>query len=90
MRKGIVWVLLILMLFSTAGGESMQKAPDYIMEGYDGDLSARVWETNLFFERMQEKTGISFQFTQFSDYDKWTERKKELKAYAAEMMTRQS
>ena len=79
MRKGIVWVLLILMLFSTAGGESMQKAPDYIMEGYDGDLSARVWETNLFFERMQEKTGISFQFTQFSDYDKWTERKKELK-----------
>ena len=79
MRKGIVWILLILMLFSTACGESMQKAPDYIMEGYDGDLSYRVWETNLFFERMQEKTGVTFQYTQYSDYDKWTERKNDLK-----------
>ena len=78
MRKGIIWILMILMLFSTACGESMQKAPDYIMEGYDGDVSYRVWETNLFFERMQEKTGVTFQYTQYTDYGKWTERKKEL------------
>ena len=80
MRKGFVWILVILMLFSTACGESMQKAPDYIMEGYDGDVTYRVWDTNLFFERMQEKTGISFQYSQYSDYDKWTQRKEELKA----------
>ena len=80
MRKGFVWILVILMLFSTACGESMQKAPDYIMEGYDGDVNYRVWETNLFFERMQQKTGISFQYTQYSDYDKWTQRKEELQA----------
>ena len=79
MRKGIVWFLVILLLFSTACGESMQKAPDYIMEGYDGDLSYRVWENNLFFERMQEKTGITFLYTQYSDYDKWVARKGELK-----------
>ena len=78
MRKGIVWILMVLMLFSTACGESMQKAPDYIMEGYDGDVTSRVWETNLFFERMQEKTGVSFQYTQYSDYDKWKNRKAEL------------
>ena len=78
MRKGVIWILVILMLFSTACGESLQKAPDYIMEGYDGDVSYRVWDTNLFFERMQEKTGITFQYVQFTDYGKWTERKKEL------------
>ena len=79
MRKSIVWILVIFMLFSTAYGESMQKAPDYIMEGYDGDVTYRVWETNLFFERMQEKTGISFQYTQYSEFDKWTQRKEEMK-----------
>ena len=78
MRKGVIWILVIIMLFSTACGESLQKAPDYIMEGYDGDVSYRVWDTNLFFERMQEKTGITFQYVQFTDYGKWTERKKEL------------
>ena len=79
MRKSIVWILVIFMLFSTACGESMQKAPDYIMEGYDGDVTYRVWETNLFFERMQGKTGISFQYTQYSEFDKWTQRKEEMK-----------
>ncbi len=79
MRKSIVWILVIFMLFSTAYGESMQKAPDYIMEGYDGDVTYRVWETNLFFERMQEKTGISFQYTQYSEFDKWTQHKEEMK-----------
>ena len=79
MRKSIVWILVIFMLFSTACGESMQKAPDYIMEGYDGDVTYRVWETNLFFERMQGKTGISFQYTQYSEFDKWTQRKEEIK-----------
>ena len=57
MRKGAVWILALVMLFSAACAESIQKAPDYIMEGYDGGVTYRVWDTNLFFERMQEKTG---------------------------------
>jgi putative aldouronate transport system substrate-binding protein len=48
------------------------------MEGYDGNVTYRVWDNNLFFERMQEKTGISFQFQQYTDYDAWTQRKKEI------------
>ena len=78
MRKLAVWILMMILLFSTACGESAQKAPDYLMEGYDGDVTYRVWDTNLFFSRMQEKTGIAFQFRQFSDYDKWEQRKQEL------------
>jgi putative aldouronate transport system substrate-binding protein len=61
-----------------AGAESAQKAPDFILEGCDGDAGSHVWETNEFFTRLQAKTGVSFQFRQFADDEKWTERKKEL------------
>ena len=75
MRRGAVWILIIVMLFSAACAESNQKAPDYLMEGYDGGVNYRVWDTNLFFSRMQDRTGISFQFRQYTDFESWTERK---------------
>ena len=58
MRRAAAWILMIVMLFSAAYAENNQKAPDYLMEGYDGNVSYRVWDTNLFFERMQNSTGI--------------------------------
>ncbi len=78
MRRGAVWILIFAMLFSTACADTTQTAPDYIMEGYDGGVTYRVWDTNLFFARMQEKTGISFQFRQYTDSDQWSARKKEI------------
>ena len=78
MRKCLAILLLFMLFVSAAAAETVQKAPDFIMEGYDGDGSNHVWESNLFFERMQERTGVSFQFRQFSDYEGWTERKKAL------------
>ena len=78
MRKWIAILLAMMMLFSAAAAETTQKAPDYTMEGYDGEFSGRNWETNLFFSRMQELTGISFQFSQHTDQEKWTERKREM------------
>ena len=80
MRRITVWVLILVMMFSAACAESTQKAPDYIMEGYDGDVTYRVWDTNLFFARMQGITGVSFQFRQYTDYDTWTNRKQEIAA----------
>ena len=79
MRKGIVWILALMLLFSAACGESMQEAPDFILEGYDGKVNYRVWDTNSFFSRMQEKTGVSFQFRQYTDAAAWARRKLELK-----------
>ncbi len=70
----MAFVFAALSLCSLAGAEE-QKAPDFIMEGYDGDNANHVWDTNLFFARRQEKTGISFQFRQYTEYDQWTERK---------------
>lgn len=81
MRKGFAIVISIILLFSAAAAENVQKAPDFILEGYDGDLSGRNWDENLFFKRMQEKTGVSFQFNQYTDFDKWKERKTELLAH---------
>ncbi len=78
MRKGITVLLAIVLLFSQAFAETVQKAPDYIMEGYDGGLTGRNWDTNLFFSRMQEITGVSFQFSQHTDQDGWIERQKEI------------
>ena len=78
MYRGIAWILILVMTVAGACAESTQKAPDYIMEGYDGDVTYRVWDSNLFFARMQENTGISFQFRQNTDFEKWEQRKQEI------------
>ena len=52
-----------------------QKAPDFILEGYDGENTYRTWETNLFFRRMEERTGISFEFREYTSYTRWKDRK---------------
>ena len=75
MRKIVAIITAVLMLIGTAAAEF--RKPDYILEGYDGDSTNRVWETNLFFGRMEEKSGIGirFQFRQHDTYADWKERK---------------
>ncbi|MBE5783183.1 MAG: extracellular solute-binding protein [Clostridiales bacterium] len=46
----------------------------YVMAGYD-NTQYREWKENLFFARMEEKTGVSFEFQQYSDSAKWTAAK---------------
>ena len=77
MRKTLAWILTALLLTAVCFGafSEGQKAPDFILEGFDGESSTRNWETNLFFERMEEKTGISFQFREYTNYTRWEERK---------------
>lgn len=74
MRK-ILAVILVLVLTAGSALAEMPKAPDYILEGFDGESTGVTWETNLFFTRMQEKTGISFQFRQATSADDWKTRK---------------
>ena len=77
MRKLLAMILALVLTAGCALAEG-PKAPDYILEGFDGENSGVIWETNLFFTRMQEKTGISFQFRQEATADGWTNRKKEI------------
>ena len=76
MRR-ILGLALALMMLAGCGNvyAEGQKAPDYILEGFDGESSTRSWETNLFFTRMEEKTGISFQFREYTTYSRYLERK---------------
>ena len=78
MRKIATMLLAALILISCAAAEF--SAPDFILEGYDGDATNRVWETNQFFTRMTEKTGIRFQFRQSDSYANWLERKGKIAA----------
>ena len=77
MKRTLAWMITVLLLLAGSCGSFAegQKAPDFILEGFDGEKSTRDWETNLFFERMTEKTGITFQFREYTDYTKWQERK---------------
>ena len=68
MRKGIACLLALAMLLMTFGASAQGT---YTMAGFDGDGANHDWTTNLFFQRMEEKTGVKFEFQQVTDYDTW-------------------
>lgn len=71
MRKGLTGLVLALLLM--LGVSAMAEEP-YIMAGYD-DSAGRTWEESLFFERMEERTGIAFSVSQFTTADSWNSNK---------------
>lgn len=72
MRRSIAWLLLLAVLMTSAS--AVAEGP-YTMAGFDGDGSKHDWQTNLFFQRMEEKTGIAFEFSQQVEYSAWTAEK---------------
>ncbi len=73
-RLGAMLLSLCLLLTCTASAsEGEQKT--YVMAGYDSETTYRTWETNLFFARMEEKTGIRFYFQQYSSSAAWQKAK---------------
>lgn len=50
----------------------------FVMAGYDGEKSTHEWETNQFFARMQQRTGLTFTFRQYNEWTKWQEAKAEM------------
>ena len=61
-------LLMVAGIFSFAAA---QEPLHFTMAGFDGDNSSHDWDTNLFFVRMEERTGLTFSFDQHTDYDKW-------------------
>lgn len=82
MRKIIAMLLsLIIMLcpLIAVAEEANETAPSstapaktFIMAGYDATSSRYDWNNNLFFRRMEERTGIAFTFQQYTDAALWT------------------
>ena len=76
MRRGIIWMLCLALcvLPALAGADSFRLA------GYESASSERDWEEMLFFRRMEENTGIHFEFNQVTDLNAWRQQLPELLA----------
>jgi len=70
-KKAFVLLIAIVMLF----GIQAASAETYLMAGYDGQDSSHDWSTNDFFQRMEDETGITFEYDEYTDYDAWQEAK---------------
>ncbi len=69
--KKICALLAAAVMVCTAGAAL---ADGMVMAGYEGADTGRLWENNRFFQRMEERTGLSFTFREFRDakaYDTW-------------------
>lgn len=70
-RRMFLMLAAAVLVFSCACPSSAESAGGaLIMAGFD-DTSLRRWEDNRFFAQMQEWTGLSFTFRQFTKADEW-------------------
>lgn len=68
MKKRLLCLLFALLLPCAALAENT-------MAGYDPESVYRTWSSNLFFQRMEQKTGVSFTYRQYQKADEWTTAK---------------
>ncbi len=79
MKKKILTVCLtfcfVICSFYSAASE------EYILAGFDPEDTYRDWETNRFFSRMEDRSGVYLSLRQFTDEKEWQQ---ELKNYETE------
>jgi len=73
MRKFLAWLLTAVMLLTLAVGAYAQEP--LMLAGYDDESAGHDWESNGFFLKRQEMTGVSFIFSQYGNYEEWTAAK---------------
>lgn len=72
MNKRMFCLVLALMMLLSVFAAAEETV--YTMAGFD-DTQYRSWESNAFFSRMQEMTGVSFTFQQYKKADEWAAAK---------------
>lgn len=70
MRR-ILIILLAMAILLPSGGLAAQGTPVFMLMGYDHADTYRDWSTNLFFSRLAERTGVIFNFRQFTQLDEY-------------------
>lgn len=89
LKRTFCMLLVLCVLFvnvsSFAQEETAESQKTYVMAGFDGSKTYRTWSSNLFFQRMQEKTGISFVFSQYDTSEAWTLKKAQFSADDADL-----
>ena len=75
MLKRFLCLALCVLLLPVAAATA---ETTFSMAGYDGEDSNHDWETNQFFARMQERTGISFTFQEYKSSSDWQKAKDQM------------
>ena len=69
MRKLFAMLLALVLVGAAASGAYAESA--FTVAGYDHEDTDRVWTENLFFQRMEERTGIHLDLTQYTTQASW-------------------
>lgn len=68
--RGLLCFFCAVML-SWGAPSAANATTTYRMAGFDGEGSERRWEENVFFTRMEARTGVQFTFDQAASVDAW-------------------
>lgn len=71
MRRIFTFALAIMLLIIPAA----YAGDTYSIAGFDPSSIGHVWENNLFFTRMAERTGITFVYQQSTEVEQWQKAK---------------
>ncbi len=82
MRKLIVWLLLVTLLMMTPGAYAEES---FSIAGYDDAETNHVWTENLFFTRMEERTGMKLDLQQYTSFAQWKDAKAAMLAGEADL-----
>ena len=80
LRRALCCMICLMLAAAPALAEGA-----FTMAGYDGENSTHDWNTNGFFVRMQERTGLTFTFDQYTSLEKWQEAKDAMFAPGGEL-----
>ena len=80
MIKRLIAVLAAMMMLASVALADTA----FTMAGYD-DSSSHDWNNNFALQRLEEKSGITFTYTQYTDEDEWTKAKAGYKAGSADL-----
>lgn len=83
MRKVFSLVLALLLMGGLICGAYAEGG--FTMAGYDHEDTGRDWTQNLFFQRMEEKTGVHFELSQYKTQATWQAAKDGMLAGTVEL-----
>ncbi|MGN1368735.1 MAG: hypothetical protein ACI4WX_07710 [Aristaeellaceae bacterium] len=83
MRKLICMVLALLLIVGTVSGAYAENA--FSIAGYDHEDTGHVWTDNLFFQRLEERTGVHLELTQYTTEASWQAAKDAMLAGTVEL-----
>ncbi len=80
----LLCAVLAAMIIPGAYAEDASKG-SFVIAGYDHEDTGRVWTENLFFQRMEEKTGVRLELNQYMTEASWQAAKDAMLAGSAEL-----